>query len=50
MPREVIFAEIVNGDDKGEIERIEKVFKQSFSEFATVAFNMGREYEKDKAI
>ena len=44
------FAEIVNGDDKSEIERIEKVFKQSFNEFATDAFNMGREYEKAKAI
>jgi hypothetical protein len=42
------FAEIVNGDDKSEIERIEKVFKESFNEFATDAFNMGREYEKSK--
>lgn len=41
-------SEIVNGDDKSEIERIEKVFKQSFDDFATDAFNMGREYEKTR--
>lgn len=43
-------AQIVNGDDKSEIERIEKVFKKSFNEFATGAFNMGREYEKSRCM
>lgn len=44
------FADIVNGDDKSEIERVEKIFKKTFDEFATDAFNMGRKYEQDKAI
>lgn len=44
------FAEIINGDDKNEIERIEKAFKTEINEFATKAFNMGRKYEKNKAI
>lgn len=43
------FADIVNGDDKSEIERVEKIFKKTFDEFATDAFNMGREYEANKA-
>ncbi len=44
------FAEIVNGDDKDEIKRVEKVFRDSFNEFATAAFNMGREYERERKI
>ena len=44
------FADIVNGDDKSEIERIEKIFKDEFNAFATTAFNKGREYETKKAI
>ena len=42
------FAEIVNGKDKSEIERVEKVFKDEFNRFATDAFNMGREYEQKR--
>jgi hypothetical protein len=44
------FADIVNGDDKDEISRVEKVFKDEFNQFATIAFNKGREYEKTRAI
>jgi hypothetical protein len=42
------FADIVNGDDKSEIARIEKVFKEEFDRFATTAFIKGREYEKSR--
>ena len=43
------FADIINGDDKGEIARIEKIFKDEFNYFATTGFNMGRKYEQDRA-
>jgi hypothetical protein len=44
------FADIINGDDKSEIDRIEKVFKDEFNRFATTAFNKGREYEKMRQL
>lgn len=44
------FEKIVNGEDKDEIKRIEKIFIKHFDDFATDAFNMGREYEKLKSI
>ena len=43
------YKEIVNGSDSNEIKKLEAMIKKSFDEFATKAFNVGREYEASKA-
>ena len=42
------YKEVVNGSDSNEIKKLEAMLKRSFDEFATRAFNMGREYEANK--
>ncbi len=42
------YMEIANGDDKDKIKNLEKVFADAFDQFATCAFDKGREYEIKK--
>lgn len=44
------YVDVMNGDDKDAINKLEDSLKESLNAFATNAFNMGRDYEKNKSL